>query len=42
MQLNESLAHQIISRAMKILPFSVNVMDESGLIIASGNPERIH
>ncbi|MGL6152043.1 MAG: sugar diacid recognition domain-containing protein, partial [Aeromonas sobria] len=42
MQLNESLAHQIVSRAMKILSFSVNVMDESGIIIASGNPERIH
>lgn len=25
---------------MKILSFSVNVMDERGLIIASGNPER--
>ncbi|MGL5036844.1 MAG: sugar diacid recognition domain-containing protein [Aeromonas sp.] len=42
MQLNEQLAHQIVSRAMKILSFSVNVMDERGFIIASGNVERIH
>lgn len=42
MQLNDTLARQIVSRAMKILSFSVNVMDEHGLIIASGNPERLH
>ena len=42
MQLNDTLARQIVSRAMKILSFSVNVMDERGLIIASGNPERLH
>ncbi|MFM5587242.1 sugar diacid recognition domain-containing protein [Aeromonas rivipollensis] len=38
MQLNDTLARQIVSRAMKILSFSVNVMDERSLIIASGNP----
>ena len=38
MQLNDTLARQMVSRAMKILSFSVNVMDERGLIIASGNP----
>ncbi|EOD54257.1 sugar diacid recognition domain-containing protein [Aeromonas molluscorum] len=42
MQLNEQLARQIVTRAMKILSFSVNVMDEQGLIIASGNPDRLH
>lgn len=42
MQLNDALAAQIVSRAMKILSFSVNVMNEHGLIIASGNPERLH
>jgi len=37
MQLNDTLARQIVSRAMKILSFSVNVMDEpQRLIIASG------
>ncbi len=38
MQLNDTLARQIVSRAMKILSFPVKVMDESCLIIASGNP----
>ena len=37
MQLNDTLARQIVSRAMKILSFSVNLMDERGLIIASGH-----
>ncbi|MBW3845837.1 sugar diacid recognition domain-containing protein [Aeromonas hydrophila] len=37
MQLNDTLARQIVSRATKILSFSVNVMDEpQRLIIASG------
>ena len=38
MQLNDTLARQIASRAMKILSFPVKVMDEISLIIASGNP----
>lgn len=37
MQLNDTLARQRVSRAMKILSFSVNVMDEpQRLVIASG------
>ncbi|MGL5949367.1 MAG: sugar diacid recognition domain-containing protein [Aeromonas sp.] len=40
MQLNENLAWQIVHRAMKILSFSVNVMDANGYIIASGDPAR--
>jgi len=35
------LARQIVERTMKIIPFSVNVMDARGTIIASGTPERI-
>lgn len=34
-------AQQIVERTMKIIPFSVNVMDGTGTIIASGNPVRI-
>lgn len=34
-------AQQIVERTMKIIPFSVNVMDGTGTIIASGNPARI-
>lgn len=37
MQLNDTLVRQIVSRTMKILSCSVNVMDEpQRLIIASG------
>ncbi len=37
MQLNDNLARQIVAWAMKILSFSVNVMDEpQRLVIASG------
>ncbi|EJN05748.1 sugar diacid recognition domain-containing protein [Herbaspirillum sp. YR522] len=35
------LAREIVERTMKIIPFSVNVMDRHGTIVASGSPERI-
>lgn len=35
------LAQEIVERTMKIIPFNVNVMDACGIIIGSGNPERI-
>jgi carbohydrate diacid regulator len=36
-----ALAQEIVVRTMKIIPFSVNVMDGRGQIIASGSPERV-
>ncbi|WP_087016556.1 sugar diacid recognition domain-containing protein [Thaumasiovibrio subtropicus] len=42
MQLTHGIARQIVARAMKIIQFSVNVMDENGLIIGSGDPSRIN
>ncbi|WP_024303485.1 sugar diacid recognition domain-containing protein [Pseudogulbenkiania sp. MAI-1] len=39
--IGSELAQQIVERAMKIIPFSVNVMDARGIIIASGNVDRI-
>lgn len=42
MQLNTFIAKQIVERVMKIIGFSVNVMDEKGLIISSGNATRLH
>ncbi|CZF83586.1 Carbohydrate diacid regulator [Grimontia celer] len=42
MQLNSMIARQIVERTMKIIGFSVNVMDEQGLIIGSGDPSRLH
>ncbi|AXY00379.1 XRE family transcriptional regulator [Vibrio alfacsensis] len=41
MQLNETIARQIVERTMKIIPYSVNVMDELGRIIGSGDPARL-
>ena len=39
--LKDHTAQQIVQRAMKIIPWSVNVMDEHGIIIASGEPSRL-
>jgi len=39
--LDASLAQSIVDRAMQILRTNVNVMDERGLIIASGDRARI-
>ncbi|TFW19368.1 sugar diacid recognition domain-containing protein [Duganella callida] len=39
--LSTSLAQDIVSRTMRIIPYNVNVMDVNGSIIASGNPARI-
>ncbi|WP_159566623.1 sugar diacid recognition domain-containing protein [Budvicia diplopodorum] len=40
--LKDSTARQIVQRTMSIIQYSVNVMDEHGVIIASGEPSRIH
>ncbi|OAN16598.1 XRE family transcriptional regulator [Photobacterium jeanii] len=42
MQLNATIARQIIERTMKIIPYSINVMNEQGRIIGSGDPARIN
>jgi carbohydrate diacid regulator len=39
--LSPSLAHDIVTRTMRIIPFNVNVMDAGGVILASGDRERI-
>ncbi|OOF58851.1 PucR family transcriptional regulator [Rodentibacter genomosp. 2] len=41
MQLDTTIAQKIVKRAMKIIHYSVNVMNDNGVIIASGNPERL-
>lgn len=41
MELSQTLAQEIVERAMRILPGNVNVMDASGLIIGSGDPARL-
>ncbi|WP_413505968.1 sugar diacid recognition domain-containing protein [Photobacterium phosphoreum] len=42
MQLNTTIARQIVDRTMKIIKHSVNVMDSHGRIIGSGDHERLH
>lgn len=41
MKLNQQLAQKIVQRTMKIIGYSVNVMDETGTIIASGDFHRV-
>lgn len=41
-ELDHDLAQHIVDRAMAILPYNVNVMDSQGLILGSGEKERIN
>ncbi|MEW5545699.1 sugar diacid recognition domain-containing protein [Pseudomonas soli] len=41
-ELDHDLAQDIVDRAMAILPCNVNVMDSQGLILGSGEAERIN
>lgn len=42
MELNKYIAQKIVKRTMKIIKYSVNVMDKNGIIIASGDPNRLN
>ncbi|GAM68964.1 sugar diacid utilization regulator sdaR [Vibrio sp. JCM 19236] len=42
MQLNSLIAKQIVDRAKKIIKYSINVMDENGVIIGSSDSSRLH
>lgn len=39
--IGSELAREIVERTMKIIPFNVNVMNARGIIIGSGNPDRV-
>ena len=41
-ELDHDLAQDIVDRAMAILPYNVNVMDNQGLILGSGERERVN
>lgn len=41
MKLTRILAQKIVDKMMKDIPFNVNIMNEKGIIIASGEVERI-
>ncbi|BAN47332.1 sugar diacid recognition domain-containing protein [Metapseudomonas resinovorans] len=40
--LDSALAQLIVDRAMAILPYNINVMDDQGMIIGTGDPQRLH
>lgn len=40
MYLHDKLAQRIVERTQKIIPYPINVMDHTGIIIASTNPAR--
>ncbi|WP_271411325.1 sugar diacid recognition domain-containing protein [Pseudomonas sp. Q1-7] len=42
LELDSALAQLIVDRAMAILPYNINVMDEQGMIIGTGDPLRLH
>lgn len=42
MKINKVLAQEIANKVMKVIPYNVNIMDEVGLIIGSGEEERIN
>jgi carbohydrate diacid regulator len=42
LELDSTLAQHIVDRAMAILPHNINVMDAQGMIIGSGDPQRLH
>ncbi len=41
MIINKVLAQEIADKVMKVIPYNVNIMDEVGLIIGSGDKKRI-
>jgi len=41
LKIYQALAQEISDKVMKVIPYNVNIMDEIGLIIGSGDPNRI-
>lgn len=41
MELHKNLAQKIVLQMMDVVPYNINVMDESGIIIGSGDIKRI-
>lgn len=42
MKLDPNLAQSIVDRMMENIPYNINMMNEKGYIIASGDKERLH
>ena len=41
MNLSKSIAPKIVLEMMNVIPYNINVVDENGIIIGSGDNERI-
>lgn len=41
MKLSKNIAQKIVLKMMKVIPYNINVMDENGVIIGSGDIKRI-
>lgn len=41
MELTKNLAQNIVDRMMKDIPYNINIMDQRGIIIGSGNKKRV-
>jgi carbohydrate diacid regulator len=41
LKLKKEIAQSIVSRTMKLIQYNINIMDERGIIIGSGDPSRI-
>lgn len=41
MRLDKELAHQIVHEMMKVIPYNINVMNYEGMIIGSGDKNRL-
>jgi carbohydrate diacid regulator len=41
MKLSKAIAQKIAKEMMKVIPYNINVMDERGVILGSGDPARI-
>jgi len=42
MKLDPKLAQDIVNKMMTQIPYNVNMMDDQGYIIASGDPQRLN
>ena len=42
MKLDPKLAQSIVDKMMESIPYNINMMNESGYIIASGDKDRIN
>jgi carbohydrate diacid regulator len=40
MKINKVLAQEIADKVMTVIPYNVNIMDETGMIIGSGDAYR--